>query len=280
MATVFIIAMTIALVTSLFLFQKITNHLISEAEAKIDISVYFNEDASEQDILGIRKELLKFSSEIKDMEYVSKEEALEKFIQVHKDNPDYMESLQILKKNPFPASLNIRAFEASQYEAIANFLQDSSFKGLIEKVDYPPRKQIIERLFSITSGVNKAFIIFSFIAGFIAVLVTFNTVRLAIYNSKQEIFIMRLVGASNWFIRGPFLIQGAISGILAVLICLLVFSVGLYFLSPKFESLLFGFNLFDYFKNNFLIIVLIQSLTGIGLGVISSYITIRKYLKV
>lgn len=278
-ATFFIMVMTISLVTFLFLFQGMTQFLISDLKEKIDISVYFKKDSTEEDILEVKEELAQ-TSEVKSVEYISREEALEKFTQRHKDNPILMESLAEVGENPLLASLNIKAGQASQYEAVSNFLETGPFKNLIEKIDYRQNREIIEKVFMISSNINFTGIAFGLILGFIALLVAFNTIRLAIYSSREEISIMRLVGASNWFIRGPFIFQGIVVGIAATLITLLIFTIAIFFLSPKIETLLPGFNLLSYFGGHFWILLLIQLTTGIGLGVISSWIAIRKYLEV
>jgi len=272
--------MTILLVSSLFLFKDISRFLISSFQEKADISVYFKSDTPELDILNLKEEISKIP-EAKSVEYVSKEEALQEFTERHKDDPVLMESLEEVGGNPLLASLNIKAFEADQYQAISNFLDESpSYKNLIEKVDYYQRKSIIENIFSITSAFNKVGIGLSLILVMVAILVVFNTIRLAIINYREEIKIQRLVGASSWFIRGPFLVQGTISGIFSALICLLIFTLICWFFSPKLEILLTEPNLWSYFTASFWIIVLIQFATGIGLGVISSAIASRKYLKI
>jgi len=161
-----------------------------------------------------------------------------------------------------------------------NFLENSNFKDQIDGVDYCKRKPVIEKIFSLTSLFNKTGIFLSIILIITAILVTFNTIRLAILNSIEEIKIQRLVGASNWFIRGPFLVQGVISGFIAVLISALIFSFICWFLSPKIEFFFAGLNLFNLFIKNLWILLLIQFATGILLAVISSTIAIRKYLKV
>jgi len=281
-ATCFIVLIPIFLATSLFLLKDVSQFLISTIQEKADISVYFKESASEEDILKVEKEISKIP-EVKNVKYVSKEEALESFVQRHKDEPVLMESLEEVGGNPFLAALNIRAFQASQYQAVANFLDDTlspSFKDLVEKVDYYQRKPVIERIFALTSGAGKAGISLSIVLAIVAILVAFNTIRLAILNQKEEIKVQRLVGASNWFIRGPFLVQGAISGTLAAIICLLIFTLICWFLSPKIEILFSDLNIWRYFTGNFFTIILIQLVTGIGLGVISSTIAIRRYLKV
>jgi len=281
-ANIFIMTMTILLATSLFLFKDISQILISAIREKADISVYFKTAAQEEDILNIQEELSKIP-EVKDVEYVSKEKALEDFIQRHKDNQVLMGSLEEVGGNPFLAALNVRAFEASQYQAVVNFLDatlEPTYQNLIEKVDYYQRKPVIERIFALTSGAGKVGISLSIVLAIVAILVAFNTIRLAILNQAEEIKIQRLVGASNWFIRGPFLVQGAISGIISTLISLLIFALICWFLGPKIEFLFSGLNVWKFFTGNFFTIILIQLSTGILLGAISSSIAIRKYLKV
>lgn len=276
LATIFIMVMTISLITSLFLFQEIIRFSISQLQEKVDISIYFKKDALPEDILKIKEEISKIP-EVKSIEYISNEEAKKRLIEKH---PELKESVRLTEDRLNLASLNIKAGEAAQYAAIANFLENASFKKLIEKVDYYQRKPIIEKIFFLTSRINRTGIILSLILAILAFLVAFNQVKLAIYNSREEVAIQRLVGASNWFIQGPFLVQGIISGFFAALITLLIFLPLIYFLSPKMELFFSGLNLFSYFISNFFLIFSIQILTGIGLGIISSLIAIRKYLKV
>jgi len=278
-ATIFIIVMTISLMTSLFLFREAGRFLISYLQEKIDISVYFKIDTPEIDILTVKEELLKIP-EVKNVEYVSREEALENFIQKHKDDPFLMKSLEEVGENPFPAALNIKAWQADQYGQVVKFLETGPFENIIEKADYHRRKPVIERVFAITSWINRAGLIFSLALILIAVLVAFNTIRLAILNQKEELAVQRLVGASNWLIRGPFLVQGAISGFLAALISLLLFIAAVFFFCPKVNILLPGFNISTYFFAHIFLIFLVQAVVGISLGMISSALAIKKYLEV
>jgi cell division transport system permease protein len=271
--------MVIALITSLYLFRGLTDFLITELEAKVDLSVYLQKDVSEREILRAKEELSKLP-EVKEVEYISEEEALERFKEYHKDNPLILEILAEIGENPLPASLNIKVFEAPQYENLVSYLKGSSFQNLIEKIDYYEKKPVIERLYTMTSGLNRGGIVFSLILAFLAVLVAFNTIRLAIYNSREEIVVQRLVGASNWFIRGPYIFQGIISGFFATLVCLFIFTVLCFALSPKVAILTLGFNLFGFYIHNLFLIFLIQLATGMALGVVSSIIAIRKYLQI
>jgi len=275
-ATIFILVMVIFLASTIFLSKDINQFLITSLQEKADISVYFKEFVLENDILKI-KEKLSQVPEVKNVEYVSKEEAIRRLVEKH---PQLIESVQETEGMLKLAALNISVFEANQYQAVVNFLENSNFKDSIDFVDYSQRKPVIERIFSLTSLATKTGIFLSIILIITAILVTFNTIRLAILNSIEEIKIQRLVGASNWFIRGPFLVQGAIAGMIAVLISLSIFSLLIWFLSPKIEFFFAGLNLFNLFMKNFWILLLIQFSTGILLAVISSTIAIRKYLKV
>ena len=280
LATIFILLITISLITYLFLFRQISQTLIAELEAKVDISVYFKEDSPEEGILKAEDEISKMP-EVKEIEYISREMAKEKFIQKHKDNPLLMASLEEIGENPFLASLNIKAQKPEQYEILANFLENSDFKNLIEEpIDYYQRKPIIDKLSSITSVINKAGIGVSFILILLSFLVAFNTIRLAIFNQREEISIMRLVGASNWFIRAPFLIQGIISGYFATLITILTFFLVCWGFGPKLEIFLPNFNLQDFFFQNFWTLFLIQILSAMALNIFSSLIAMRRYLEV
>ena len=279
MATIFILFLAISLVTSLFLFKDVSQFVISSIEEKVDISIYFKEGITEQTVLGVQREIAQIS-EVKGIEYVSPDQALQDFVERHKEDFILMESVREVGVNPFLASLNVRAWEANQYGVVSDFLEESDFGPFIEKIDFYERKAVIDKVSSFTSAIGNSGIILSVVLIIVAILVTFNTIRLSIYNSRKEIKIQRLVGASNWYIRGPFLIQGAISGVLASLICLLIFTIILWFLSPKISSFFPELSLFTLFRSNFWSIITLQLITGIGAGMVSSVIAIRKYLKV
>ncbi|KKS89106.1 MAG: Cell division protein [Parcubacteria group bacterium GW2011_GWF2_43_11] len=265
LATVFIMVMAISLVTSLFLLQKTTDFLVMSLSEKVDMAVYFSEEPSSDEIATIQKELSGLP-EVKTLEYISKEEALQKFIERHQGEEVILESLEEVGGNPLLASLSIKAFEATQYAAISSFLDSASFKDLIA--------------FSLTSTISNTGIALSIVLAVVAVLIAFNTVRIAIFNSRDEIETMRLVGASNWFIRGPFLVQGMIGGLLAVLITFFVFGIALWFLSPKIDLVIPGLNLYSYFFGSFFMVIVLQLAAGVGLGACASWLAIRKYLKV
>lgn len=279
-AAIFILVITIMLITGLIFFQGIAGYLTSEIQDKIDITAYFKSGTQESDILSAKTEIMKMSPNIKNIEYVSQDQALASFNQKHGSNQVLSKALQEVGDNPFLPSLNITTNgDPSQYAEISKILQNSDFSNSIDSVDYSQKKDTIEKIYSITSNINLFGIILGVILIILAILVVFNTIKLGIENSKEEIATMRIVGAGDWFVRGPFVIQGIIYGVIAFVICILISGFSAMFLAPKMSVVLPGFDIFSYFLTNLWIFVLIQLVFGVGVGVISSFIVIKKYLK-
>lgn len=276
---VFVLIIVISLITSLYLFQAVSGFLINSIEEKVDVSIYFNENSSEEEIEKISEELSLMSA-VESVRYVSEEEAFQNFQERHKDNPVLMESLNELGLNPFLASLNVKAFDSSQYDKIINSLDNNEYDSSIYKVDYYEKKPILENLFSIKSQINRVGIILSIGLGLVAILVALNQIHLSFYTSKQEIGIMRMVGASNLFIKGPFMVQGIVIGGVSALITFFLFLLVILIFNSGIQSSLGGFNLLSFYTQNFFLILGIQLFVGIGIELIGSSIAIKKYLKV
>jgi cell division transport system permease protein len=278
-ATCFVLVMAISLIASLFLLKDLNNYAILSLQEKVDISVYFKKDSSEEDILKIKDQISQIS-EVKSVDYVSREVALQNFTEKHQNDLVLIESIEEIGDNPLLASLNIKAKQLDQYAQISDFVAGLGKENIIEKVDYFQREPIIERVSSLTSAMRTAGIAIGIIFSLVAILITFNTIRLAILNQKEEVGIQRLVGASDWFIRGPFLVQGTMAGIFSALASLLLFFVFCWILAPKIEFLFSDLNLFEVFLSSFWTLFLLQLVVGIILGTVSSLIAIRKYLRV
>ncbi len=278
-AAIFITAIVVSMAGCLFLFAVASQILISHIQEKIDVSVYFKDDVSPEDILQAKDEIAKIP-EVKNISYVSKEQALEDFIQKHKDDPVLMDSLTEIGYNPFLSYLNIEAEEGQNYGQIAESLSNGQFKDLIDNVDYSQRKEVIDSVFSITSAIGKIGIIFSVVLGLIAALVVFNTIKIAIAGSGEEISTMRLVGASNWFARGPFLIQGLIIGIVAFIFAFLIVLSACWCVDSRMKLIVSDVSALGLLNDNIWAILLIQFLSGICLSSISAMIAVKRYLKV
>jgi len=281
--------MTIALITwtSIFLLNVVLTSVLDVLAEKVDVSVYFNLDAKEPDILALKSKLESLK-EVANVDYVSTDQALEIFKNRHANDDVLLKSIQELDNNPLEASLNILAKDSSDYGTIADFLNQFSAQGgsvsggknIISNINYTENKVVIDRLNNIIRVLRESGFVTGLILAFIAFLVAFNTVRLAIYSSREEITVMKLVGASNWFVRGPFIVEGVLHGMIASVFSFMVIIPGIGFLGPKLLNFLPEINLMNYIGNNFWSLLLFQTLGGIILGVFSSWVAIRKYLKI
>src|SRR3989344_295946 len=285
-ATVLVMSLSIFMIGIVVMGSIFLNGVIVSLEEKVDISVYFKQDAAEQDILSMQKNLQDLP-EVKDVKYVSRDEALRIFTERHQGDTVVLQSLQVVEENPFYASLEISAKDTAKYESIAQFLENSEQASLItadeagqKKITFRQNQAAIEKLTSLLSTARLFGFAVSIMLAFIAVLVAYNTVRLAIYNSKEEISVMQLVGASNAFIRGPFLVEGVMYGLLSSIFTIAVFYPIFWWTGKKTASIFGGLNVFLYFTANILEIAAILISTGLILGVLSSAFAVRKYLRV
>ena len=278
-STVGIMVLALLIFSGLVAFNVVSQNAIASLEEKVDVTAYLKTEVSEGAALEIAREL-ENRSEVLFVNYVSRDQALEEFKKRHEDEELIQEALKELGQNPLQASLEIKARETVQYASLVSFLEQGRFGNLIDKIDFYENQTVISRIQKISSGLRVGGILVTLILSLIAVLVTFNTIRLTIFNQKQEIEIMRLVGASNWHIRGPYVVEGAIYGIIAGLAVLIIFYPIVYFASPKIQAFIPSVNLANYFSNfsgEMLVLVLGS---GISLGIASSLIAVRKHLKI
>ena len=278
-ATVLIMTVALTVWMTLFLSNVALTSVLSVLSEKVDISVYFSLDIKEADILSLKSKL-EGTNEVAKVDYVSQENALEVFKKRHAGDEILLKSVSELDSNPLEASLNILAKDTTKYDSIVSLISGDQYKNLISKINYSENRLAIDRLSYIIKVLRESGLLASLVFGFIAFLVAFNTVRLAIYSSREEITVMKLVGASNWFVRGPFLTEGVVHGLVSSAFSFMIIVPGISFLGPKLFSFLPEINLTQYFYNNFFTILFIQTAAGIILGIFSSWVAVRKYLKV
>src|SRR3989338_3663415 len=277
-ATVLVMVLMLFVIGNLIFMGALASVILSSFESKVDISVYFVPDAPEPAITIIKDELQTLL-DVRDITYISRDEALEIFRARHKGNQLINAALEEIGENPLQASLNIRASDPSRYAAISEFLLQKNYRE-IDKINYFENQQVIERMGAIFRTVRGSGMFLAFFLAFIAILVTFNTIRLAIYTMREEIGIMRLVGATKWFIRGPFIVSGVLYGVTAALITLMLFFPLIWLASPRLAVLVPEFDIFRYFLQNLVLFSLLMFGGGISIGVISSLLALRRYLRV
>ena len=271
--------MVLLLFSGLMAVNFISSKIVSMLEDKVDITAYFKTDASEEEILKIKGDLTGLS-EVKNVGYISKDQALKEFKAKHAGDALIQESLSELGTNPLQPSLNIKASDSSHYASIVKFLEANKFRSLIDKINFYENEQVINRVESISRGLQNWGFMVTMVLAMVAVLVTFNTIRLTIYNQRHEIEIMKLVGGSNWHIKAPFLVEGGLYGVFSAIVTGVIFYPLVYFVSPKVSVLMPGARLFGYFISNSVQYVFLIFSAGILLGVTSSFVAIRRFLKI
>lgn len=282
LASVFVIMVALFVIGSTMFIDQLLTSSLKSLQEKVDINVYFVPSATEEDIESIRTAVAALP-DVSGVIYTSREEALEDYRERNQNDEIAMQALAELDENPLGANLAIQAAETSQYESIARFLAEkqelTAQNPIIDEVNYARNKESIDMLTRIIDAVEQASLIVMLVLIVASVLITFNTIRLAIYTAREEISIMRLVGASNMFIRGPFMLQGIMYGFVAGVFSLLIFYPLLMWIGPVTESF-FEFNLFTYFIANFSYIFGVLIGLGVVLGTISSMLAVARYLRV
>ena len=277
-STVSIMILAALVFEGLIIFNVIGKSATQSIQEKIDISVYFKSNTPEDSILSIKRSL-EGLNEVKEVEYISREQALEDFKARHSDDDAIKQALDELTSNPLLASLNVKAKDPHEYKTIANYLENQNLKEKVEKITYAQNQVVIERLISLIDTVKGTGILLTIFFAFLAVMVTFNTIRLAIFSNSEQLGIMRIVGASNKFIQGPYVIEGIFYGFVSAVISFVILVPLIGFLSPYLHTFIPELDLRVYFRESYISLFLYQLLFCVGVGIISSSIAIRRYLK-
>lgn len=280
LAAIFVMTVALFVIGSTMLLDQLLGASLQNIQSKVDINVYFIPTAETEDIEPIQRSLQALP-EVEEVTYTSAEDALAKFRERHRSDETIIDGLEELSENPLGATLAIRAKETSQYEGIAQFLdaKKTEANSVIDEVNFIKNKNAIDKLTSIIGAVERSSLVVMLFLVVAAVLITFNTIRLAIYTTREEISVMRLVGASNSFIRGPFMLQGVIYGLIAGVLAILLLYPVLLWVGPETQEF-FEFNLFSYFVGDFGYIFGVIVGSGMMLGLVSSVLAVSRYLRV
>lgn len=278
-ATIAVMVLVLVTFLGIIIFSNLGTTALAEFQDKIDISVYFATSASDSDIAKL-EEALGNLNEVKAVEYISREKALEVFKEKHKDEEVITSAIAELDDNPLLASLNVKAKNPRDYSVIASYLENANLSSVVEKVTYKQNQSVIDRLTSIIETVQTMGVGLIIALALVASLVIFNTIRIAIYSNRDEISILRLVGASNNFIHGPYVVSGALYGIVAAVVSLILVAPVIVLAAPYVSVFIPSMNLQQYFFGGILTLFAYQLFFGVGLGVLSSSVAIRRYLKI
>lgn len=278
--TVFILILTLFFISLIFSLNLAADQAIKAVKEKVDVDIFFNSDISENEILRAQV-YLKELPQVKEVTYVSQDAALENFKATHLNDETIQQSLEDLKDNPLPASLIIKANNLEDYDTILSQFQNSEFSKYAQKMNFTDHKLIIDKLSFITQRVYTGGIIVSIIFIFFSVIMVFNTIRITIYSHREELIIMKLVGATNWFIRAPFLLEGIFYALIASICSMLLLYPLIVIVAPYINHLFTGYD-FDavyYFQQYLWQIFIAQLLFSLILSAGSSMVAIGRHLK-
>jgi cell division transport system permease protein len=282
-AAMAVISITLTTILMLVIANATLNSTIKQINNKIDISIYLKDSVTTQQKNALLSGLSGLS-EVKSVQYISKSEALALYEAQNSTNQS-IESAVAQTNNPLPATVNVTPNNPSQLDQIKDYLDTPTVLALQSNPSsYSGNLKIaINKIAKTTTLLREAGIVSIIIFAAISVLIIFNTIRMTIFNRRDEIQIMRLLGASTWYIRGPFVIENIIYGILSAGVSILVVDILFTTVSNSLQASSFGLLNIGYanyyFRKYFWFILLIQFGIGILIGAVSSVIATRRYLK-
>ncbi len=261
--------------------SMIVGQVVRSVEDKVSIRVFLKDGAAPADVDALNKTLVA-DARVKDVQYTSKEKALEEFKKTMVDSPDLVDQLEV---NPLPASLDVNLKKPQDVNAVVQMIKaDPSFVKVADRPDNPEKslkygQQIVNQLFAFTRVLRIVGVVFIVMLAVISLIFINNTIRLAIYARRKEIGIMRLVGASNWFIRTPFLLEGTLQSLVGAFLALLTLGSIQWFIMPKIKETI-SFLPVTLSAGSSVQISLILILSGVIIGLAGSAVALRRYLKV
>jgi len=278
-AAVSILTLALLIISLIIVLTISANLGLRYIQDKIDIRVYFKSDTPESTILAFKSDVSQYP-EVLAANYISKNQALDDFRVANASKPDILKAIEAVSENPLLASVNIKASNPEKYDVIASSIENSAYKDSIATINYQQYKLVIDRFNTTLRTLRRTgaflFILFSLIA----ILITFNVIRMTIFNHGTEIEIMRLVGASNSFIRLPFVFEGTIYGVVAAAIAIILLFPLVRLITPYIVGSAYVQIIQQDFIKYLVVIFFIQLILGVLLGIISSLLAIRRFLKI
>ena len=281
LVAVTIIYISLLLVGSFYLTGALLNEAATSLEQKVSVSIFLKDGAASADVQTLQSDILK-DTRVEGVSYVSKAQALERFKERTKNTPQLVEQL---KDNPLPASLEVRLKPESvrDVKLVVDGILKLPVLGKVisnptEDVKYG-QKNVVDNLFAATGIVRTFVLVFVIMLLIVSLVLIGNTIRLAIYARRREIGIMRLVGASNWFIRTPFLMEGIIQSLIGAGLALFVILGTTSWLLPRVRDAI-PFLPLTLSSADMAQISLVLLVIGIIIGLAGSSFALRRYLRV
>lgn len=273
-----VMVITLTIMLSAVVFNMALGDTLDQVTESIDVAIFFEDEAPRSTIDELQEELMRLEN-VTAVEYISKADALERYRRENIDNPDILEAVSE-SDNPLPRSLEIQVEDLNLIDELIILSQDERFVPAIEDTSLGDnRRTTIERIADTRQFLISFGVIASLIFATISILIIFNTIRMAIFARGDEIGIMRLVGATNGFIRGPFIFESVLDGIIAAGISLGIIYLGLLQGATRIVDFVNFENTLEFFTTMWPLVVIGTIAAGILLGIISSMMAMVRYLK-
>lgn len=283
LVTIIIIILTLISISCLLIFNILTDNTLKVVQAKTDVYIDLKPEVKKEQADQLVNSLAQVPS-IVEVKYVSPEENLANFLNTYQNNTLISEAIKTLENNPFKASILIKVDKIENFPIILNELSQDKYANILEikGEDFTQTKKLVNKISEYSQKIKKAGLIISGIFIFVALLVVFNTIQISIYNRKEEIAIMRLVGASNFFIKGPFYVEGIIYSLFSIIILLIFIYPLIIFLQPYINNFFseYSTNIITQVNNNFIKIFGTELIIAIIINILSASIAMKKYLRV
>jgi cell division transport system permease protein len=276
-----VMTITLTIIVISFISNSALTSTIKGVTNKIDVSLYLKDTVTPDQRDAFRK-ALEADSNVESVHYVSKDEALALYKEKNKGNQTLIQGLQFAG-NPLPASFSVKAKDPKHLDSIIAVSNRPEFTQLLDPTAPPSysgqNKDTINRIVRVSNFFKSSELVASVIFVVISTLIIFNTIRMAIFTRREEIEIMKLVGATKWFIRGPFIFEAALYGIIAAVIALVLSYSLLLGAAPKLASYIDVKSTIDFFRSYPVIVILVELIIGILIGAFSSMLAMSRYLK-
>lgn len=278
--TISILILLLLSINVLVILNFLTDEASAQIKSKVDISIYLKQGVPNEEAQSLRSYLLTLPS-VASVTYTEPDDVLKAFKEKHANDENILSSLKYLESNPFGGLLVVQTVKVDDYKTVLSQINSPVYKKIIENKDFNDHEKLVDAVNRITGFIKQIIIVVSIFFAFIALVIIFNTIKIAIYTHREEIGIMRLVGASSWFVRAPFIVEALFYSFVSVIIAfILVFPlVGL--IQPNIFEFFSGQagDIIKYYRMNFFGLFGIQFAIVAGLAAFSSFLAIGRYLK-
>lgn len=269
---------TLILITFSFISNSALSSTIKNVTDKIDVTIYLKDTVGPDQVKALTTRVQAIEN-VQRVQFGSKADALNEYRKQHATDPNLLAALTEAE-NPLPAKLVIEVKDPNHLASVASFINQPDIKALQSD---PPnysgkRKNVIDKIVHLSSFFRKTSLVASLIFVVISILIIFNTIRMAIFTRKSEIEIMQLVGATNWFIRGPFIVEAALYGIIAAVLAL-VFCYSILLVGATKLSFIDIASTVGFFRTRAFLVIAVEAVTGVVIGMVASTFAMSRYLK-